>query len=253
MKKVFLVLLALWLLCGCANGQRQMTYTWTPVMMDSEWDEMKDTRATETIAAYAPLVAPLQEIICYSADEYSKHFPESGLSNLIADVVRITAERLSGGRIDVGLTNFGGIRTSLPKGAVRVYDIYSIFPFENSIVYFDIKGSDLRAFLKRMVERGRIEALSNVRMKVDGRKLQRLEVGGAPIDDDKMYRFATSNFLMDGGDGLTLADVAVNYVNSEVRIRDAIVDYLREKMNDGETLILEDDGRVIDESREGRR
>lgn len=253
MRKALLLIFTFWLLCGCANGQKQMTYTWTPVFMDSEWDEMKDTRATEIIASYSHLVAPLQEIICYSADEYAKAYPESGLSNMAADVIRLTAERLTGEKYDIGLTNFGGIRTSLPKGAVRVYDIFSIFPFENDVVYFDIKGSDLRTFLMGMIRRGRIEALSNVKIEVSDNKVRKLEVSGAPIDDNRMYKFATINFLLTGGDGLTLSDVAVNCVHSGVLIRDAIVDYLREKMNQGETLVLERDGRVtVNNKKDGR-
>ena len=180
----------------------------------------------------------------YSEAEYDKARPESGLSNFAADVVRAIAEEKTGEHVDVGLTNFGGIRTSLPKGAVRVYDIFSIFPFDNYLVTFDIKGNDLRRFLEQMISRRRVEALSGVEMVITGNKADKLWVAGAPIDDDRVYKFATINFLMDGGDGVILSDVAFNRKDTGVWIRDAIVEYLKAQMERGEKIVLAPDGRV---------
>ena len=90
MKRILLLsvlLLACW---GEAAGQ--FTYKWTPVPMDSTWDTMKDVRATQVIGKYSPQVAPLQEIVGYSEDEYRSGRPESGLSNFAADVIRAIAE-----------------------------------------------------------------------------------------------------------------------------------------------------------------
>ncbi|MBQ0024201.1 MAG: 5'-nucleotidase C-terminal domain-containing protein [Bacteroidales bacterium] len=221
----------------------QIAYEWVPVPMDSTWDEIKDPTATHIIEEYKPLLGGLDEIVGYSVDEYSKDRPESGLSNLAADVILSCAEKETGAPVDISMTNFGGIRTSLPKGAVRVYDIYSIFPFENTVVTFDIKGSDLRKFIANMVSRNKIEAFGNIRMVVDGKRIEKLLVNGAPIDDRRVYRFATINFLMDGGDGITLRDLAMNYQDSGILIREAIVDYFRSEFNSG-PIELKKDGRV---------
>jgi len=241
MKKLLILTLALTI---PAIAGAQIQYTWHPVPMDSTWDEIKDPAATKIIEKYSPQVAVLQEIIGYTDQEYTKHFPESGLSNYQVDVIRKTAEKLSGEPVDIALTNFGGIRTSLPKGAVRVYDIYSIFPFDNYILYFDIQGSDLRKVLQKMIDRGRIEVLSNVEIVVKGKEALKMKVAGAPIDDNRTYRMATINFLLDGGDGVSLKSMAHNLVETKVYIRDAIVDYMREQMERGETIVLKEDGRV---------
>ena len=232
------------LLAACLPAAGQITWKWTPVAIDSTMDDIDDLRATQTIARYRAQVEPLMEIVGYSEDEYSRQRPESGLSNFAADVIRETAQQKTGRKVDIALTNFGGIRTSLPKGAVRVYDIFSIFPFDNYIVVFDIKGSDLHRFLDKMIGRRRVEALSGVSIEIDDRTPVKLEVAGAPIDDERIYTFATINFLMDGGDGVVLSDVAFNREDTGVWIRDAIVDYLREQMNRGEKISLHADGRV---------
>jgi 2',3'-cyclic-nucleotide 2'-phosphodiesterase (5'-nucleotidase family) len=251
MRRVLLITALLLALPGGAAAQ--FTYKWTPVSMDSQWDDIKDPRATQTIEKYNALVAPLQEIVGYSDEEYDKRRPESGLSNFAADVIRAVSEQLTGEHVDAALTNFGGIRTSLPKGAVRVYDIYSIFPFDNYVLTFDIKGSDLRRFLTQMAGR-RVEAVSGIRMEIKDHKPVMIEVGGAPLDDDKTYKFATINFLMDGGDGVVLSDVAFNRKETDIWLRDAIVAYLRAQMARGERIVLKKDGRVkyLDEKEEMR-
>ncbi|MBQ6300408.1 MAG: 5'-nucleotidase C-terminal domain-containing protein [Bacteroidales bacterium] len=242
MKRILLLSVLLLTCLGEAAGQ--FTYKWTPVPMDSTWDTMKDVRATLVIEKYSPQVAPLQEIVGYSEDEYRSGRPESGLSNFAADVIRAIAEKKTGETVDIAMTNYGGIRTSLPKGAVRVYDIFSIFPFDNYLVTFDIKGSDLHRFLNQMISRRRVEALSGVEIVITGKQADKLWVAGAPIDDDRVYKFATINFLMDGGDGLVLSDVAFNRKDTDVWIRDAIVEYLKEQTARGEKIVLNPDGRV---------
>lgn len=222
----------------------QIDYKWEVVKIDSTFDRGTDYTVTKIIEKYDPLVAPLQEIIGYSEDEYSSRYPESPLSNFAADALRECAAELSGGEVDVALTNFGGIRSSLPKGAVRVYDIFSIFPFNNHIVWFDVKGSDLRGVFERMAYSGRGQAWSNIELVVEGKKIIKLNVAGAPLDDNRVYRMATINFLMDGGDGLSLSKVAQNVESSGVYLRDAFVGYIKGKTAKGETLKLSCDGRV---------
>lgn len=253
MKQRIPLLVTCLLLAALPAAAQQFTYKWTPVPMDSTWDAARDLRATQIIEKYNPQVAPLQEIIGYSAAEYDKHRPESGLSNFAADVIKAMAAKKTGRHVDIALTNFGGIRTSLPKGAVRVYDIFSIFPFDNYLVVFDIKGSDLRRFLERMISRRRVEALSGVEIVISGDKADKLNVAGAPLDDTRTYTFATINFLMDGGDGVVLSDVAFNRDDTGVWIRDAIVEYLKEQMARGERIVLEPDGRVVYTDWEERR
>jgi len=250
-KRIFITAL---LLLVITAAHAQIKYSWTTVAMDATWGDIKDFTATKIISKYEPMVAPLMEIIGYSEDEYDKGIPEGPLSNFAVDVIRAVAEKETGSKVDVAMTNFGGIRTSLPKGAVRVYDVYSIFPFDNYLVTFDILGADLDKFLRNMASRGRVEALSNVQVVFDGRTLESLTVGGEPIDPGKIYRFATINFLMDGGDRLSVGGYAKNITNLEnIFIRDAIVDYIREMTARGEIISLKNDGRVIVKNMEDSR
>ena len=78
---------------------------------------------------------------------------------------------------------------------------------------------------------------------VDGR-IETLLIGGEPLDDDKIYKFATIDFLMDGGDGVQLKDFAMNTVRSGRYLRDIIIEYIKEMTAEGRTISLKGDGRV---------
>lgn len=240
MKKTILTIVSLLALSLGANAQ--INYKWQTVQMNSDYDEIKDTKATEIIAKHSQKLAPLQEIIGYSTAEFESRRPESGLSNFAADIIRETAEKTFGTHVDAAMTNFGGIRTSLPKGSVRVYDIYSIFPFDNSIVVFDIKGSDLYKFFEKQANRP--EALSNVRFEIVDKKIKTLEIDGKPFDRDKVYKFATIDFLMDGGDGIQLKNYAMNVQKTGTFLRDAIVDHIKQMTAEDKKIDLRSDGRV---------
>lgn len=242
------------LLFGVGLANAQINYSWKTVAMDASWGDIKDLTATKIIGKYAPMVEPLMEIIGYSDAEYDKGTPEGPLSNFAVDVIRAVAEKEIGAKVDLAMTNFGGIRTSLPKGAVRVYDIFSIFPFDNYLVTFDILGADLDKFLRNMASRGRVEALSNVQVVFDGYNLESLTVGGEPIDPVKNYKFATINFLMDTAGRMSVGDFAKNINHLEhVFIRDALVAYIKEMTVRGETISLKNDGRVIVKNMEETR
>ena len=242
MKRTFLTI-GLLLCCLMANAQ--LNFTWELVPMDSAWDEIKDPAATNVILKYADLLEPLQEIIGYSTDEFDKYKPESGLSNFAADAIRDISASKCNCKVDIAMTNFGGIRASLPAGAVRVYDVLSIFPFDNFLVVFDITGRNLQEFLNNELKANRLQALSNVQLVINNGKFEKCLVDGAPIDPDRVYKFATINFLMEGGDSVQIGKYAQNVTNTDVFIRDAIVEYIKGMTERGEKIDLKEDGRVI--------
>ena len=220
----------------------QFSYKWTPVAIDSSYSEIKDSTATMIIRKYDPMLSSLYEVIGQSEDEYTAKRPESGLSNFVADIIRERAEKECGRKVHAAMTNFGGIRTSLPKGDITMYDILSIFPFENRIEVFDIKGSELVKFFDSNA--GNPEALSGVKLVVESGKVTFLEVDGAPVDPGKTYTFATIDFLLKGGDGVRFNGME-NRVNTGVLIREAIEDHIRRETAEGRTISLKKDGRVV--------
>lgn len=239
------------LLFVCLTAAAQPEYRWTPVPVDCRYSEIKDSTATMIIRKFDPMLSTLYEVIGTSDAEYSAERPESGFSNFVADIIRERAEKECGRKVHLAMTNFGGIRTSLPKGNITVYDILSIFPFSNRIQVFEMKGDALLRFFARHASNP--EAMSGVRLTVVDGEVENLEVDGAPVDPARTYVFASIDFLIKGGDGVRF-DGLENLVDTGVLIRTAIEEHIRKMTSEGKSVSLRSDGRtLIVKTKEKRR
>ena len=102
--------------------------------------------------------------------------------------------------MDVGILNFGGIRTSMPEGDVLLDDFVSMFPFKNYMCSWPSGGSACWSSSSPSLP-GRVR---DRRREVSRHRIDTLLVGGKPIDPKKTYGVATVDFLLDGGDGLSV-------------------------------------------------
>lgn len=190
------------------------------------------------------VMAPVKQVVGYSPEVMEKRSPESALSNWTVDAIMKRVEKESGRKVDVGITNFGGIRIDMPKGAVLVDDIMSMFPFRNNIVYVAVKGSRLREIVEHLAE-SKMEVIGGMKIVVSkDRKLVSCKVGGKPIDDSKIYGLATISFLLNGGDGLDLGEGMEDVIDIPVDIYDVMLDYVKAETAAGRPITYKTDGRV---------
>lgn len=210
-------------------------------------------RTARAVIDAQPKMARVKDVIAYSTEAMEAHRPESALSNWFIDLLMNKTAQYSGRQVDVGITNFGGIRIDMPQGDVILDDMLSMFPFSNQLVYLEIKGSDLRNIFERMAA-GRFEALGGVRIVVRNDKVVSVEVGGEPLDDDKVYGMATISFLLNGGDGLALQENALSVkVFEDIDIIDAVLEHVREETAAGRPIEYSKDGRVTILGKEDRK
>jgi len=123
---------------------------------------------------------------------------ETAIGNFAADVLRESAGA------DIGIMNTGGIRAPIPHGPVTVADVYSTFPFDNTIVVVPMRGHDLRRlldFAARRLGKGDFAQVSGVRFAISGDYAEDIRVNGRPLESDRIYRVATIDFLYEGGAG----------------------------------------------------
>ena len=93
---------------------------------------------------------------------------------------------------------------------------------------------------------GRFQVLGGVRVVAENGKLVSAEIGGEPLQDDKVYGLATISFLLSGGDGLTLEQNALSItVFDNVDIIDAVLEYVNAETAAGRPITYETDGRVV--------
>lgn len=201
--------------------------------------------AAKAVLAAQPAMARVKDVIAYSTEAMSKDYPESALSNMYVDIIMRKVQELSGKKVHMGVTNFGGIRVDMPKGDVILDDMLSMFPFKNSLVYLEHKGSVIRGWLEKMAA-DRFQVLGGVKIVAEDGTLVSVEIDGEPLDDDKVYGVATISFLLDGGDGLSLRNEAMNMVDfADWDIIDAVLEYVYAETQAGRPLEYKTDGRVV--------
>ncbi len=213
---------------GTVHGRRSATARTARIVLDAQ-----------------PAMARVKDVIGYSPAVMEAYFPESALSNWFVDVLMAKVEKLSGKKVDIGIANFGGIRVDMPQGDIILDDMLSMFPFKNQLVYVEHTGKEIRNILESMAA-GRFQVLGGVRVVADGGKLVSAEIGGEPIDDDRIYGLATISFLLSGGDGLTLEQNARSVtVYNDVDVIDAILEHVYAETAAGRPIEYKADGRVV--------
>jgi 2',3'-cyclic-nucleotide 2'-phosphodiesterase (5'-nucleotidase family) len=133
---------------------------------------------------------------------------EAAIGHLIADAMR------AAGRAEVAVMNGGGIRAGriyAPGTIITRRDILSELPFGNRIVTLAASGSDLKRALENGLSQwpdpaGRFPQVSGLTVEADasrpaGDRIVSIRVGDAPLDESRIYRVATNDFLARGGDG----------------------------------------------------
>lgn len=145
-----------------------------------------------------------------------------GLGNLIADSMAWKA------KVAIAFVNTGGIRTSFPAGDVKVADIHKVSPFDNHLVVFKLKGSDLKRLFAKSLSGAYLYYSAAVKVRMKGSKFIEAKINGKDIDDDKYYKVAASDFIYGGGDGYSLLKpVAKDFYDTGFLCRDVLIEYVK--------------------------
>lgn len=203
----------------------------------------RTAKAAKLMIEAQPAMASSKTLVAHSAKEMVRHSPECELSNWIVDHFMVAVHEMTGKQVDLGITNFGGIRVDMPKGDVFEDDIKSMFPFKNTLCYVALKGSTVRHILEQMAATS-FQALGGVRVVAKDGKLVEATIGGKPIDDEKVYGLASINFLLDGGDRLHLGDGALEIIDTGKYVIDVMLPYVKSYEAQGKLIDYEMDGRV---------
>jgi 2',3'-cyclic-nucleotide 2'-phosphodiesterase (5'-nucleotidase family) len=188
-------------------------------------------------------MASVKEVVGYAPRAMVRSTPECELSDWFVDELMRAASEKTGRRVDFGITNFGGIRVDMPQGDVLLDDIMSMFPFKNNLCYLELRGSDIRALLEQLAATS-WQCVGGARCTVKDGKLVSAEIGGEPIDDDRVYGVATISFLLDGGDGISVARNALRLDILDEYIIDVMLPYVKKLTAEGKYIEYQTDGRI---------
>lgn len=184
-----------------------------------------------------------QKLIATAADEFTKKGAQSTLGNFVCDALKFKVEEiLKSEKIDVVIVNKGGLRTSLPKGEIKVYNIFELMPFENEIVLIEIIGEELQKFIPLF--ESNVHPFLGFEMILTKNKVLQVLINGETLDTKKVYHLITSDFLLNGGDQFDFLKNNLKVKYTGIKIRDAIIDYCLETTKNQKELIPYKDGRL---------
>lgn len=217
----------------------------TKTLESIDWEIIPVTDKTADAPEFAAVADKYKDILQKLAEpvgatavsldalSFSNRNFETNIGNFIADVYR------SATGAEVALMNGGSIRADLTynAGVLTKRDVLSILPFNNAIVKIEISGKILREALEHGVaksggedtEPGGFPQISGMNFTFDpskpaGKRVVEIKIGGKPLDENKTYTLATSDFLVSrGGDGYTMFKNAKVLTKPEDALKDSEV------------------------------
>ena len=224
-------------------------YQYRMVLIDSTYDAKVDPKLAKYVEKKRHKMEKLMQVVIAHTDEELESFdPESPLSNILTDIMLNESSKYikdtTFDNLDISMVNFGGIRTSMPAGDVTVGDLYRISPFDNYLTFIVLKGSELRKALGRFTDQFNA-AYSGASITYKNNKPVEILVQGNPIDDNRLYKFVTLNFVADGGDHLLegIQYEKIEYITTT--FRDFLITELKSMTARGEKVTGAKDGRAV--------
>lgn len=234
---------------GCSSGYSLVSVEGSRIAMSSVYDEQADKEAMRILKPYKDSVdAVMKPIIGHATEILKVYRPESPLSNLIADVLRESAELKTGIVPEIGVMNMGGIRNILNAGPITFSSIYEISPFQNALVVVSMKGEDLLELFKQMAAvHGEGLSGANLVISKEGELLS-AKVGGKVIDPQKEYHVATIDYLAEGNDHFEAFKRATSKtVPADAILRDLFIDYVKRCEKQGKPVQAKVEGRIVEQ------
>lgn len=164
---------------------------------------------------------------------------ENPITNLLADALRDVIS------CDLSIINSGIISGGIRKGEVSNKKLLEISPSPLNPTYMEIEGKYIKEALKLSLQSdiclqdgkgagfrgrylGRLHVSSNVTIEHDGKNILKVKLENGEVEDEKIYKVATSDYLQRGTGYPSLSNNYNEKYNAEY-IRDTLRDYLCNK------------------------
>lgn len=235
-------LLCCLLACGCTRQTMKVTGADTEMLVvDSALNAIQDS---DYLSYLAPIKENLEKQLDihlgYAPEEMLRNRIDSKLLNWACDALAERARKYYDGEVDLAVVNAGGLRCDWAAGEITFRSVFELMPFDNELVILTLSGRELYELAENCVTLGGQGVSKEFRVVGLNGQVEQVLLCGKPIDPDRKYHVATSDYLAGGADGLTALTHYSDKVLTGKKMRDLYIDYIAEY----QTVQAELDGRV---------
>jgi 5'-nucleotidase / UDP-sugar diphosphatase len=223
------------------GGVRQTTW-WPQFRVIDSATVTPDPEVAAVVAGYEHLLTRELDVpLATTAVELDSRTPtmrtgEASIGNLLADAMRVSAHT------DAALLNGGSIRGEkvyVPGAQITRRDVLVELPFANRLVVIEVPGAVLRRGIENGLAQwpntvGRFPQVSGITIEADMKRrpfdrATSITFAGQPLDDEKIYRLATNDFLAGGSDGYVGFQNAPRLLHDDDAplLTNELIDYLK--------------------------
>ncbi|TLV03292.1 5'-nucleotidase C-terminal domain-containing protein [Dyadobacter luticola] len=207
------------------------------------------TREDSSIVKYyqpykEKMQAEMSRVVGQSAKELTKPSgPETLMGNYFSDAL-LKEGLKKDPNIQFTLSTKGGLRTTFPEGNITVAKVFELMPFENEMVVLQLNGQSVKDLIDFVVKKDG-EPVAGLRMKIKNGVASDVTIAGQPFDPAKTYTLLTYDYLADGGDELDFLKRATARKDIGIKVRDALLENIKELTAQGKKIDAQLDGRII--------
>lgn len=181
------------------------------------------------------LSAALDSQLFVSCRTATKMQPQSALGSHLTLVMREFAQAESQSKIDGAMLNYGGIRASMPQGAVRIRHIFEIMPFDNALCVVEMDSLQMIAFADYWIKT-KGHPISGFQVILDAQK--RAGIVWDNAETHYPVKMAVTDYVANGGDNATFFKQISTRKCLKTPLREALIQYYRKHFHANDTLCL---------------
>lgn len=161
---------------------------------------------------WKPIAKQYGEVVGTATADFVERGDDLSHYYLVGDSVRAEI----GSQFD--LQNMFGVRIQPAQGPITRYELAKMMPFGNTVIKFEIRGSDLKELLLR-----RRPTVSGIRYRVERGRLTEATIDGTPIEDDQTYLGTTNSYFA----RMYLKPLNIGYVDTGEEMLEVVARHLR--------------------------
>lgn len=235
LKHFFVLIITTCSIISCVTTQK--------TLVSVRGKNLEVTPEMEKVTEIENFIAPYRKHVAQEMSTVLTHNPtalvkdsdqtNTAIGNLFADasfeIINPIFSKKTGKDVDFVLLNWGGIRSDLLAGDVTIGTTYNLMPFENKLVVLEIKGEKLNEMVEYLIRAKKPHPLSHqIELQItESGKVKKFTIKNQPIDSQKTYLVATSDFLMNGGDRMLFLQNPVQVHETDYLIRNILIDYFK--------------------------